>query len=336
MRIVTTLLAGAAFALGATLAGAQTTGPAPKPLAKRETVKMVLASAVEAYAPLYVAKELGEFAKENLDVEYVNVGATEVLLVLSRGQGDAWNGLPSAAAFNAIAQGAEIRMVAPGQFVPPNTKQGVWVAKSFLAGRPYSPALLKGQTIASSVGAGSSTSYYIALELEKAGLTMKDIGFRLLPVNDIVLALENGAVSFGTLNSPQNQKVDQSKAEFAFGIQPGYSIGGLFFGPRLLKERRDVGEAFMRAWVRGIRTHLQGDYHENPKVMEALAKSLQIPAAAIKQGPSLVFPPDQPMVAGMMDKLQAAYAATPGILSYAQAMPESRIVDRSFLDAAKR
>jgi NitT/TauT family transport system substrate-binding protein len=335
MKTIASLFVAAALALGPALASAQS-GPAPKPLPKRETVKMLVSSAVEAYAPMYIAKELGEFAKENLEVEYVNVPQNDAMLVLTRGQGDAWNNAPTAAVFNAIAQGAEIRMVAPGQFIPPGTKQGVWVTKAFLAGKPYTPALLKGQTIASAVGAGSSTSYYIALELEKAGLTMKDINFRPLPAADIVVALENGAVSFGVVNSPHNQKIDQNKVEFVFGLQSNVSIGGLFFGPRLLKERRDIGEAFMRAWVRGVRTYLQGDYHENAKVVDALSKAMSIPAATIKQGRSLVFPADQPMVPGMMDKLQAAYAAAPGILSYQQSLPEDRIVDRRFLEAALR
>jgi NitT/TauT family transport system substrate-binding protein len=335
MKTIASLLVAAVLALGPLLAAAQS-GPAPKPLPKRETVKMLVSSAVEAYAPMYIAKELGEFAKENIEVEYVNVPQNDAMLVLTRGQGDAWNNAPTAAVFNAIAQGAEIRMVAPGQFIPPGTRQGVWVAKSFLAGKPYTPAMLKGATIASAVGAGSSTSYYIALELEKAGMTMKDVNFRPLPAADIVIALENGAVNFGIVNSPHNQKIDPNKAEFAFGLQSNVSIGGLFFGPRLLKERRDIGEAFMRAWVRGVRTYLQGDYHENAKVVGALSKAMNIPPETIKQGRSLVFPPDQPMVPGMMDKLQAAYAAAPGILSYQQSMPEDRIVDRRFLEAALR
>jgi NitT/TauT family transport system substrate-binding protein len=315
---------------------AQAGSPAPKPLAKREVVRISSANAVEAFAPLYVARDMGEFAKENLDVEFIPVSATEQLMVVTRGQGDAFNGAPSAAVFNAIAQGSELKMVAPGQFVPPNTKQGIWAAKSFLAGKPYTPAMLKGQTIASSVGQGSSTWYYISMELEKAGLTMRDVSFRLLPAADIVLAVENGAVNFGTINAPHNRLVNPQKAEFVFGIQPGYSIGGLFFGARLLKERRDVGEAFIRAWVRGIRTHLQGDYHQNPKVMEVLSKAINVPIEVMRQGPALVFPANQPIIAGMTDKLQAAYAAVPGILSYPQAMPEERIVDRRFLEAAMR
>jgi hypothetical protein len=71
-------------------------------------------------------------------------------------------------------------------------------------------------------------------------------------------------------------------------------------------------------------------------VVDALARVLKVPPESIKSGRALIFPPDQPILAGMMDKLQSAYAATPGILSYQQFLPESRIVDRSFLDAAIR
>lgn len=336
MKQIANRIALALLALGVAAAQAQPNTPAPKPLPKREIVRVAQGPGLEAFAPLYIANGMGEFAKENIEVQFVNLAGSNAILLLQRGEVDAINNAPSAGMMNAIAQGAEIRMVAPGMFNNDGTQQGVWVSSAFLAGRPYTPTLLKGQTIASSIGSGSSTVYYIALELEKAGLTMRDVSFKILPAPDIVTALEAGAVGFGIVNAPMTNQISRDKARFAFGITAGYSLGGLFFGPTLVKERREVGEAFIRAWVRGVRTHLQGNYRDNPKVMEILVREIKATEAAIRQGPLLVFPPDQPISAAMLSKLQDIYAATPDTLSYKDKLPDERIADRKFLEAATR
>jgi NitT/TauT family transport system substrate-binding protein len=330
-------LLSVALVLPASAQGGPAGTPAPKPLAKQETVKISYSAKLEAFAPLFLGMAMGEYAKENIKVEARQVGkASDSLVLLSTGQTDAWIGSPLAGLFNAIAGGSEIKIVAPGMFQQPGNLQGVWVRKEFLNGRKFSPDLLKGETFATMVGLGSSVSLPIALELEKAGLTLNDVKFKQMGASDIVLALESGAVNAGFVSDPLWLKIDRSKVEFAFGQPPTYSTGGVFYGPNLLKQRREVGEAFMRAMVRTVRTYLQGDYHKDAKVMEVLAKELEIPMATLQRGVSLGFPADQPLADSTVEALQKVYLSTPGVLTYDKPLPVDRVLDRGFIQAAMR
>jgi len=148
-----------------------------------------------------------------------------------------------------VAGGSEIKMVYPSGYWAPEGKNGFWVSKTFLNGRKYSPDLLKGQTIASTAGPGTLISQYVEVEPNKGRLDQRAVAWKTMGVGDILIALENGAVNFGVLIDPFTEKVDPSKVEFCFaGGQPETGvIGAYFFGPKLLKERRDIGEAFVRA-----------------------------------------------------------------------------------------
>lgn len=340
-RRIAALAGAAVLSLGmAGTAAAQNTlagTPAPKPLAKQETVKISYSAKLEAFAPLFLGVAMGEYAKENIKVELIAVGkASDSLVLLSTGQTDAWIGSPAANLFNAIAGGSEMKIVAPGMFQQPGNQQGVWVRKEFLKGKPFSPDLLKGETFATMVGLGSSVSLPIALELEKAGLTLNDVKFKQMGATDIVTALESGAVNAGFVSDPLWIKIDRSKVEFAFGQPPTYSTGGVFYGPNLLTKRRDVGEAFMRGMVRTIRTYLQGDYHKDEKVMAALSKELEIPMEVLQRGVALGFPADQPLADSTVEALQKTYLSTPGVLTYDKPLPVDKVLDKGFLQAALR
>jgi NitT/TauT family transport system substrate-binding protein len=311
--------------------------PAPKPLARQETVKISFSAKLEAFAPLFLGMAMGEYAKENLKIEATQVGkASDSLVLLSTGQTDAWIGSPLAGLFNAIAGGSEMKIVAPGMFQQLGNQQGVWVRKDFLKGKPFDPAMLKGETFATMVGLGSSVSLPIAQQLEKAGLTLNDVKFKQMGASDIVTALESGAVNAGFVSDPLWLKIDRSKVEFAFGQPPTYSTGGVFFGPNLLNKRRDVGEAFVRAMVRTIRTYLHGDYHKDAKVMETLSKELQIPLETLQQGVALGFPADQPLADSTVESLQKVYLSTPGVLTYDKPLPTDKVLEKGFIQAALR
>ena len=44
------------------------------------------------------------------------------------------------------------------------------------------------------------------------------------------------------------------------------------YGKRLLQDRKDIGDAFARAYIRTVNTYYQGDYHKDPKVMAEIQK----------------------------------------------------------------
>ena len=330
MTIRTTL----ALAVAATLSlatGAFAQADAPQPLATKATVKVGYSSKLTAFAPLFLAKHFKEFEKENLDVELVVGTPNNSLVLLSTGRLDVGLTQPSAAFFNAVASGADVKITAPGTFFPDNNKQGLWVSKAFLAGKPYSPALLKGQTIGSVVGYGSTISVYINKDLQKAGLTIKDVEFKQMGAADILAALENGAIPAGILNDPIWLNANPDKVQFAVGQPVTDTGGGWVYGPNLLKDKRDVGMAFMRAIARTTRLYLQGDYMNNKTVSDALVAELETPIEVLKKTPAPLFPADMQIPPTYLDTVQTVYSLTPGVLTYTALLPRDKVEDSAFV-----
>lgn len=314
------LFAGASFA--------QT----PKPLPVREKIVVGIPAKLKQNAALHLAKELGEFEKENLEVEYSFNKPSDSFVLLGSGRIDVVASQPSAAFFNAVAAGTEIKYVAPIASLAP--KNGFWVAKAFLNGRPYSPAMLKGQAIAAVQGQGTVTAYVVQKELAKAGLTLNDISWRAMKPADALVALENGAVNFALLLDPVWGKADLTKVEYAFDYSNDVN-GGYFFGPNLLMSKRPVGQAFVRALVRAQRQYLQGNYGDNPRVLAALAKEMGEPEESIRAAvPGLAFSADMAVREDMAELIQKTYLSTPGILTYPSPLAEDKVIDLSFLHDA--
>jgi NitT/TauT family transport system substrate-binding protein len=309
----------------------------PKPLPARETVRVAVPGQLKQNAVVILGKELGEFEKENISIEYSIQRPSDGLVLLSTGRVDTLVSQGSAAFFNAVAGGSEIKMAYPSGFWAPEGKTGFWVSKAFLNGRKYSPDLLKGQTIASTAGPGTLISQYVEVELNKVGLDQRAVTWKTMGVGDILIALENGAINFGVLIDPITEKADPSKVEFCFaGGQPETGVVGAYFlGPKLLKERRDVGEAFVRALVRTVRTYLTGDFTKNPKVMEVLAKQLQVPEDELRKSSGIVFGERVQFAKDMAATLQKTYSLTPGLLSYSTPLADDQVIDRSFRDKAE-
>jgi NitT/TauT family transport system substrate-binding protein len=312
-------------------------GQDAKPLPSRETLKVGVPAHLKQNAAIILAKELGEFEKENISIEYTIQRPSDGLVLLSTNRIDVLSSQGSAAFFNAVAGGSEIKMAYPSGYWAPEGKTGFWVSKTFLNGRKYSPELLKGQTIASTAGSGTLISQYVEFELNKVGLDQRAVSWKTMGIGDILIALENGAINFGVLIDPFTEKADPSRVEFAFaGGQPESGvIGAYFFGPKLLKERRDIGEAFVRALVRTVRTHLSGDITKNAKVIEVLSKQLQVPAEQLRKESGIIFGDRVQFGKDMAATLQKTYSLTPGILSYATPLTDAQVIDRSFRDKAE-
>lgn len=301
---------------------------APRPLPQREKLILAFTGKTKQYAAVILAKSLGEFDKENLDVEFSVHKPTDSFLLLTTGQVDVVATMTSAGYFNAVAAGADMKVVAPVGFLA--GQNGVWVSRAWLNGRTYTPSMLKGQVIANVSGPGTVTDFAIQTELAKAGLTMSDFKWKQMAVADILLALENGAVNFGLLLDPFPLKADTSKVMFAFPYVHDVT-GGYFFGTNLLTKKRAVGEAFVRALTRTVRLYLQ-DYGNNRRVVTELAKELQITEDQVRaSATSIVFPADMLIRKDFAEIIQKIYFAQPGLMNYAKLLPDEKVVDRAFL-----
>src|SRR5690606_29934091 len=109
----------------------------------------------EQQKPIILADQLGEFAKENLEVEIVSIGLEDALPQMRNGTIDAANGASNASVFNADAGGLEVRWVL-GNFFPPSAgdtsvpQTGLWARRDIFSD-PDEPDLreLEGRRVAS-------------------------------------------------------------------------------------------------------------------------------------------------------------------------------------------
>lgn len=304
--------------------------PAPVKLAK--TRKLTIATgtlAAEYVAPLEMAVKKGEFKKEGLDVTLKVLPTPDALPLLAKGDIDAQWAAPEAAVMNGIMGGFDIKWVA-GNFSPdPASKSGLWVRLK--KGESADHVTMAGRKMGTMIGKGSVISYPMDTALKKHGGGLDKVQFQQLGSADVLTALQNGGVDSAWLLDPVWRKVDGDK-RFAFlGGQPlGEPLGGLLFGPKLLKEDPDAGVALLRAYIRTVNTYFAGDYKKDPAFVTELAGLLKTDKAVLESTPSLRM--DWEIRSGSTDRLQAAYKVA-GVAK-GDPLPESRTVDRKLYEEA--
>lgn len=129
-------------------------------------------------------------------------------------------------------------------------------------------------------------------------------------------------------------KVSSNPAYIQVATQtPGEPLGLYVYGSRLLNERKDIGDAFMRAFIRTVNTYYRGDYHQDDVTMEEIAKFVaNYDIAANKKFDSLTM--DWEIRNETTTRVQELFIDIGVITDYTTPVPESAIVDRSFYERA--
>lgn len=312
--------------------------PPPRPLAERQTVRFASAFRAEFMAPILLADHFGEFEKENLEFEFVELGFSDAAPQMATGDIDLAIGGAEAAFYNAVASGIDIRWIL-GVNIAPHADDldvpqvGLWVRRDVFSD-PEDPDLseLAGRKVASAVGPGSAINYALARALEPHGVRITDLVFERIPSADMVQALRNGAVDGAILLDPYWVEIaDDPDFLLVATLPPGENIAGVFASDALLEQRRDVALAFVRAYIRTINTYLSGDYHQDDEIVDAISQVTGIPADVIRLTPSIVF--DWEIRSGTTDRIQEVLREL-DVLDYEGILPEDRLVDRSlYLEA---
>lgn len=307
--------------------------PAPKPLPQRTTVTVSSSFRLEFIAPLLVGDALGEFEKENIDVEIVPLRFSDAIPQLANGQVDVAVGGIEGAFFNAVNQGLPVKMVL-GNYFPPDAgdrtidQTGMWCRSDIFkkADKPK-PSELRGKRLGSAVGNASTAMYYVQAFLGKK-VKVSEMQVQTIPSTDMVQAMRNNALDCAILLDPLWLGVADDPAFTLVATQtPGEPLGGYFFGKSLLQDKRDVGLAFVRAMIRTINTYLTGDYHQDAKVMDALSKAINQPVANIQRTPPLQF--DWEIREGSGERIQEVFMDL-GVLTYPKVIKDKKLFDRSF------
>jgi NitT/TauT family transport system substrate-binding protein len=214
-----------------------------------------------AEAALYLAFERGYFQQAGLAVELVNFSSgVDGMQLLVLGQIDAVLTGVTATLFNALQRGVPIKLVAPADIYDPRAST-VWlmVRNDLLdRGEIRDYGDLAGRRVAVTVR-GAFSHYLLALALRHAGLDVDAVEVVELPLPEANVALASGAVSAAIQSEPlATLAVDQgiaAKWRSAGEIHPGLVAGGIFYSPDLLGNRRDVGERWLVAYLRGVRDY---------------------------------------------------------------------------------
>lgn len=305
--------------------------PAPQPLDEPATVTISTSTTgAEYFAPIAMGIETGEFEKENLTVNIENLPPSDSYPLLSNGQIDATWTSPDASFVNAVNSGFDLRWVL-GNYSPPQaSKSGIWVRTE--NGEPIALSQLGANPIGSVVGKGSVITYPIDEALEADGSNITEVEFQSMGAADIVTALENGGLQAAWVLDPLWTSLEGNPdLAFVSGQNQGEPLGGMVMGTRLLRDEPEVGEAFVRAFVRTINTHLSGDYKDDPETLATLSRILELPEETLEATPSLIF--DWEIRGETMQNIQETLIEV-GSVELQEALPEEQLIDRSFYSAA--
>ena len=306
-------------------------------MAERTKLTVSSAFSLEFMSPILLAQSLGEFEKENLEIEMVNVKFSDAVPQLIQGSIDASVGGIEVALFNAGNQGLDVKAVM-GNYYPPDAgdpdvpQTGLWCRRDSFT-TPDDPDLAETQdmTWGMSVGRGSISMYYVAAEigLQVPDFDVTQVQVETIPSAENLTAMQNGAIDCGILLDPLWLTVAEDPAFFLAATQtPGEPMGIVAFGTNLLEENPEAGAAFTRAVVRTINTYYAGDYHSDPVVMAAIAEATGVEVDRMTQVPSLVM--DWEIREGTTDRVQDLFIELGVITEFTTPVPEDQIVDRSF------
>jgi NitT/TauT family transport system substrate-binding protein len=311
--------------------------PAPQPLAQRTRVKVATNFRLEFNSPLLLAQSLGEFEKENIEVEIINLRFSDAVPQLANGSIDAAVGGVEIALFNAGNNNLPVKM-AMGNYFPPHAgnydiaQTGLWCRRDAFT-NPQNPNLKETERLkwGSAVGRGSA-SIYMSVEEISRRVPDLDIGrteIMTIPSTDMVTALRNRAIDCGILLDPVWTQVADDPAFFLAATQtPGEPLGLYAYGKSFLQDRPEVGVAFARAFIRTVSTYFNGDYHKDPQVMAEIAKQINQPVENLTRLDSLVM--DWEVRKDTTTRVQELFIKLGVITDFRTPVPEDKIVDRSF------
>jgi NitT/TauT family transport system substrate-binding protein len=311
--------------------------PAPQPLAERQKIVIASAFRLEFNSPLLLAISQGEFEKENIEVEFVNVPYADAVPQMASGDIDMAVGGFELALFNAGNLGLPVRATL-GNYFPPDAgnydepQTGLWCRRSAFS-NPEDPDFLETADLkwSSSVGKGSVSVYYSIAEIERrtgGELDTTDTVIEAIPNADALTALRNGGVDCAILLDPFWLEIaEDPEYVLAASQTPGEPLGQYSFGKRLLEDR-ELGVAVARAFIRSVNTWFQGDYHADDEVMNLISTEISRPVDDLRLVPSLVM--DWEIREGTTTRIQELFIDSGTITDFTEPVPEDAIIDRSF------
>ncbi len=344
--LVASALASVSFLAGCGSSDADSTESVTVGACERpaETKKLTLGVSTSlAYAHMYVAKEMGFFEEENLDVELTTLAKpSDTLPLISQGEIDGAFGGLSAGFLNAVDRGLDIRMVqARGDYPEGEEKGAGFLVRSDLieSGKVKDVSDLEGLTIGFNGGEGdvaNAGGYFISQILAEGGIGLKDIKITNVGFADAETAFKSKAIDASFVPSPFNTFLQETGVAQPFGDQEklaGETTGGLVLGPNLLDKDRVAGEALLRAFLKAADVMRDGDYRENEDVVEAL-KANDYDEATIKNTPLYAYEAGLPLNPESFTRFQETFLDYGDVLTFDEPLDFEAVTDEELRERA--
>jgi len=245
-------------------------------------------------APLFIAKDMGFFDRQGLDVELVFLDSgAKVIPPLGTGQLDAGSGALSVGFYNAVARGVHFRVVADrGHTDNVSEYQSVFVRKDLVdSGQFKSLADMKGKKFG--FAAPGITALSLLNEAAKVGhFDYADVTQVFLSFPEQASALQNKAIDGSFLIEPQAEQLVRAGVGVRFmntnDFYPAQVISTVFYSDNFAGPRREVAARFMEGWLAAVRVYtaaLQGGKLTGPgsdAIVPVLARELRMDPAIIR------------------------------------------------------
>jgi NitT/TauT family transport system substrate-binding protein len=209
----------------------------------------------------YIAADRGYFQEEGIDFEYVHfASASDIVPALANGQLEVGALAVNVAAFNALARGTGIRLVADRGIFRPGYGWIALVVRPDLieSGRFRGSADLRGLHMAVTPPLGATANAVaLARLLEREGIAEEEVQFTALPFPDMNPALANRAIDAAFQSEPLlSTALQQGIAVRVVGsdeIYPNQQLGIVAYGAAFMREQPAAAQRFMVAYLRGLR-----------------------------------------------------------------------------------
>lgn len=302
------------------------TSLAPVPLEEPATITMTVAGKYEVYTPALLAIAEGEFDKENITVKLETISQAESIPALALGTTDVAVSTFGAILLNAIAGGAELKMVLPAGA---NLKgDGLYVRPEIAE---QGPSAFAGKTLGMAAGIAQTSMIPVLEYLAEGGVTLDDFTIETIPQADLPAALAAGKIDGFYVASPQHLAlIEEGLAVRVAGFDPGVYTTGVIFGPNLLTKNPELGQAVVRAIARTTQTYLQGDYKADTVAAQKVADALEISVEDLRATESMVFGFEEKTE--IVTEIQELWISVGDILTYETVLEPERYIDSSFID----
>ena len=312
----------AATALGAV--AATRTRPAaaadPKPL----TIGYVPST---LFAPVFVAVDRGYLSDRGFAPSMTPIVAgQDAVALLAQGQLDVVAGGLSAAFFNGVARGFDVRLVGSTGYQP---RKGIRARSSCArtSGRRGLRSVkdLRGKKVAWIGGNGAVSTYYVARILRPAGLTLADIEVVNLSNPDQGVAFERKAIDAAFTPAPFTTAFQDRKLAHPLAWPPaGISGTGIFFGSTLLGSP-DIAARALAAF-RQASAEVAGKAYDSAANMASYAKYTQQTVATLEAQDRYDFDPKLRIDVATLDDMQELFISLGGVVTYKTPLPNDKLI----------